>query len=132
MRPKTPEAELGEALLLRILQIIKQLRPRFWFIENPRGRMRAYPPMLKLRRVTAYYSAYEFPVLKPTDIWTNHYRWQPRPRPPPLRYAQLKDGRRGTSRKACQLAWDAYKRSLRSAVPMSLCNEILRSCLRYF
>ena len=134
MRPKTPEAKLGEALLLRVLQIIKQLKPRFWFIENPRGRMRAYPPMLKLRRVTAYYSAYGFPVLKPTDIWTNHYRWLPRSRPPPLRYAQLKGdvATINSLRKACQLAWDRYPRSLRSAVPAALCREILRSCLRFF
>ena len=41
MRAKTPEAVLGEALVLRTLEIIKQLKPRYWFIENPRGRLRA-------------------------------------------------------------------------------------------
>lgn len=128
MAPKTPEAVLGEALVLRTLELIKLLRPKFWFIENPRGRLRAYPPMMRLLRRTVYYSAYGHPVAKPTDIWTNHYRWQPRPQPPPLPRTQriyLRNGREVP-------VWDSFPRSRRIGMPPKLCREIVRACLASF
>ena len=127
MAPQTPEAVLGEALVLRALELIKLLKPRFWFIENPRGRLRAFPPMLALPRRTVYYSAYGHPVAKPTDIWTNHYRWQSRPQPPPLA-----SSKRFYKRNGRQVPiWDSFPRKLRLMMPPLLCKEIVKACLAY-
>ena len=127
MRAKTPEAVLGEALVLRTLEIIKQLKPRYWFIENPRGRLRAYPPMKRFLRRTVFYSAYGYAIAKPTDIWTNHYRWQPRPRPPPLPSTKRFYG----AHRGCREVptWDSFPRRERMKLAPQLCLEIIRACM---
>lgn len=128
MAPKTPEAILGEALVMRTLYIIKVLKPRYWFIENPRGRLRAFPPMKNFLRRTVYYSAYGYPIAKPTDIWTNHYHWRPRPQPPPLPSTKRFYTRNGRE----VPVWDSFPRRLRLRMPPQLCREIVKSCLQRF
>ena len=126
MAPKTPEAVLGEALVLRIIELIKVLKPRYWFIENPRGRLRAFDPMKRFLRRTVYYSAYGYPIAKPTDIWTNHSRWQHRPQPPPLPSTKrfyVRNGREVP-------IWDSFPKKKRLAMPPLLCREIIKTCLR--
>ena len=55
-----------------VLQLIKELQPRYWFIENPRGGMRKMAWMQGLPRYTVTYCQYGDTRMKPTDIWTNH------------------------------------------------------------
>ena len=61
-----------------MLELIRELRPALYFIENPRGGMRVMTWMQGLPRYTVTYCQYELdrPVserrMKPTDIWTNH------------------------------------------------------------
>ncbi len=55
-----------------VLQLIKELQPRYWFIENPRGGMRKMEWMQGLPRYTVTYCQYGDTRMKPTDIWTNH------------------------------------------------------------
>lgn len=43
--PKTETARTGIALVLRTLEIIKEIKPKYWFIENPRGVLRKMPFM---------------------------------------------------------------------------------------
>lgn len=84
--PKHPTAELGLELLDRTLRLIISLRPRFWFIENPRAMMRtvidsrfnAHAISDHIRH-TVTYCQYGDKRMKPTDIWTNADWWQPRP-----------------------------------------------------
>ena len=128
MRPKTPEARLGEALVLRALELIRILKPRYWFIENPRGRLRAFPPMKALRRHTVYYSAYGHRCAKPTDLWTNLYRWRPRPQPPPLPSTNKFYSRNGREIPR----WDVMPKSQRLALPPQLTREIIRAALAAF
>jgi len=125
MKPKTPEALLGEALVLRALELIKLLRPRYWFVENPRGRLRAFPPMMPLPRRTIWYSAYGHRCAKPTDIWTNLYRWHPRPQPPPLPSTKRFYDRNGRE----VPLWDGVPKSQRLALPPALTREIIRAAL---
>lgn len=55
-----------------VLELIRELSPKYWFIENPRGGMRKMTWMQNLPRYTITYCQYGDNRMKPTDIWTNH------------------------------------------------------------
>lgn len=75
--PKTELAKKHLVLLYHMFDIIEQSKPKYWFIENPRGRLHKYPGLLswvekmnaKIYEVTL--SSYGFPTKKPTIIITN-------------------------------------------------------------
>lgn len=70
--PKTPEAEIGLQILFKTVELIKELQPKYFFIENPRGKMRKMPIMEQFNRHTVTYCQYGDTRMKPTDLWTNH------------------------------------------------------------
>ncbi len=70
--PKTKKAELGVAIVKKTIEIIEQLRPKYWFIENPRGKLRKLDFMQDFQRKTVTYCSYGDMRMKPTDIWTNY------------------------------------------------------------
>lgn len=76
--PKTDSARLGVELVEATLRIIGNLQPTWWFIENPRGKLRKLAMMQGLTRHTVTYCQYGDTRMKPTDIWTNAYWWKPR------------------------------------------------------
>ena len=55
-----------------VLKLIEELKPKYFFIENPRGAMRKMKFMQDLKRYTVTYCQYGDVRMKPTDIWTNH------------------------------------------------------------
>ena len=55
-----------------VIELIRDLKPKYWFIENPRGGMRKMTWMKDLPRYTVTYCQYGDTRMKPTDIWTNH------------------------------------------------------------
>jgi len=84
--PKTLDALDGISLLCRAIIIIQHFKPKYWFIENPRGMMRkVIDKIFKLNGITDYirhtitYCQYGDERMKPTDIWTNCKEWTPRP-----------------------------------------------------
>lgn len=77
--PKTETARLAMKLASHTLKIIEEIKPRYWFIENPRGKLRKMPFMRNLTRHTISYCQYGDERMKPTDIWTNAIWWKPRP-----------------------------------------------------
>ena len=106
-----------------VLQLIKDLNPTYWFIENPRGGMRKMSFMEGLPRYTVTYCKYGDNRMKPTDIWTNH----PNPRFLPM----CKNGDkchesapRG-SKTGTQGLKDAKERS---RIPEALCEHIVDIC----
>lgn len=89
--PKSDRARDALALVEKTLMLIRyQIRPEIFFIENPRGMLRkvidplfekvgmysAYPT---IHRHTVAYCQYGDDRQKPTDIWTNHPTWVPKP-----------------------------------------------------
>ena len=70
--PKTEDTKKALELLEHTVRLIKELNPRFFFIENPRGKMRKMKCMQELPRYTVTYCQYGDTRMKPTDIWTNH------------------------------------------------------------
>lgn len=83
--PKTEACFKGMDILDKTIEIIHLLKPTWWFIENPRGLMRKkIDPIfrkygLNKIRHTITYCQYGDDRMKPTDIWTNFKRWNPRP-----------------------------------------------------
>lgn len=83
--PKSESAELSIELAEKTLDLIDDLKPRYWFIENPRGLLRKMDFMDEFLkdnggvRHTITYCQYSDTRQKPTDIWTNCLTWKPRP-----------------------------------------------------
>ena len=82
--PKKAETYLGMAYVQKAIDIIKYFKPKYWYIENPRGVLRKLDIMQGLPRHTIWYCQYSDPSgddhrAKPTDIWTNDESWTPRP-----------------------------------------------------
>lgn len=77
--PKSERALMGIRIIEKTLALIRDIGPRWWFIENPRGMLRTLAVMQKYHRVTVAYCQYGDTRQKPTDIWTNASWWQPRP-----------------------------------------------------
>lgn len=52
--------------------VVNQLKPKYWFIENPRSGFRKMNFVKGLPRYTVTYCKYGETRMKPTDIFTNH------------------------------------------------------------
>ena len=72
LSPKSIQAAEADDLIRHTIALIKTLKPRFYFIENPRGGLRKMPFMQDMPRYTLTYCQYGDDRMKPTDIWTNH------------------------------------------------------------
>lgn len=71
--PKTEAAARGIERVLKTLELIDELKPKAWIIENPRGLLRKMPFMNKegIYRYTVTYCQYGDTRMKPTDLWSN-------------------------------------------------------------
>ena len=77
--PKSDTARHGLELVEHTWRLIDELEPTWWFIENPRGKLRKLPVMDRAPiRHTVTYCQYGDTRMKPTDIWTNATWWTPR------------------------------------------------------
>jgi hypothetical protein len=66
------DKEISLKLIDRTIEIISFLKPAFWVIENPVGKMRKhYPEILGYEPLLVDYCMYGMPYKKPTYLWTN-------------------------------------------------------------
>lgn len=72
LAPKSEYATFCDKVNTNMLKLIEELRPKYFFIENPRGGMRKMRFMQGIPRYTVTYCQYGDTRMKPTDIWTNH------------------------------------------------------------
>lgn len=77
--PKRSQTVEAMRIVERMLDIIKELNPVCYFVENPRAMLRKMPFMQGLPRTTVTYCQYGMPYQKATDIWTNCEAWKPKP-----------------------------------------------------
>lgn len=120
--PKSEKAEYSLKLVEKTLELIKELQPTYWIIENPRGKLRKLPVMDGLTRHTVTYCQYGDTRMKPTDIWTNIPNWTPRTmckNGDPCHVSAPRGSRTGTQ------GIKTYKD--RSRVPEELIKEILNA-----
>ena len=131
--PKTEGAQLGMQLSKKTVQLITELNPRYWFIENPRGMMRKMKWMQELPRTTVWYCRYGDNRAKPTDIWSNNiYSLS---RPDGFQARTCSNGNVHCHHDKCPrgsnngLGTQGRKNNHeRSKIPHELCIEILKSC----
>lgn len=125
LTPKTEYAAFCDTVNTHVIELIKELNPRFWFIENPMGCMRKMPFMEGLPRYTVTYCQYGEERQKPTDIWTNHPEPNFKPackRGAPCHVAAPRGSATGTQ--GIKGARD------RSRIPALLCEHIVKICER--
>ena len=119
-----------------VIQLIRDLNPKYYFIENPRGGMRKMTWMRGLPRYTVTYCQYGDTRMKPTDIWTNH----PNPEFKPICTTgdpcHERSPRGATIRKAKEMGiilprggTSALRNAReRSVIPAALCEHIVDIC----
>jgi hypothetical protein len=123
LAPKSDYAKFCDRTNMHVLELIRELNPKYWFIENPRGGMRRMRFMQDLPRYTVTYCQYGDTRMKPTDLWTNH--------PNPGFKPACKNGDRchvpapRGSRTGTQGLKGARERS---RIPEGLCEHIVSIC----
>ena len=122
--PKTKECLLGIEIVKKTKQLILDLDPKYFIIENPRGKLRKLDLLAEFKRDQVSYCKYGDKRMKPTDLWHNLENFDPK---------MCKNGTpnchtpapRGSSTGTQGLKGD-YERS---KVPEQLCREILELCV---
>jgi hypothetical protein len=76
--PKTDKCKTNIKMIHKTREIIEEVNPMFFFVENPRAMLRkqSFMDWFGTRHQISYCS-YGGPTMKPTDIWTN-MDWKPR------------------------------------------------------
>lgn len=128
IEPKTEYAKKCDRVNLHFIELIKkiiEIKPdTVFFIENPRGMLRKMPFMQDFKRHTVWYCKYGDTRAKPTDIWTNSLKWQPRP---PCKNGAT-DCHHERAPRGSKTGTQGLRGSyIRSAIPDELCIEILKS-----
>lgn len=136
LAPKSEKAKFSDKVNIHVMELIKELDPKYYFIENPRGGMRKMNFMKEFPIFTVtycqYYKREDYPHLndievenmrrmKPTDIWTNH----PNPQFKPM----CKNGMpcHVTARRGSKTGTQGLKNSVeRSRIPSELCRHIVK------
>lgn len=123
LSPKTDYARFCDATNSHVIDLIREINPLFWFIENPVGGLRKMRFMQGLPRYTVTYCQYGDSRQKPTDIWTNHP--EPNFKPPcksgaPCHISAPRGSKTGTQ---------GLKGSKeRAVIPPELCEHIVDIC----
>lgn len=106
-----------------VLDLIQELKPKFYFIENPRGGLRKMDFMKGLYRYTVTYCQYGDTRMKPTDIWTNHPN--PKFKPPCKKGDKCHESEPRGSHKGTEGLKNSEERSI---IPEQLCKHIVEIC----
>jgi site-specific DNA-cytosine methylase len=131
--PKTDNAKLGVSIVQKTLEIINEINPEFFYIENPRGKLRKLDVVKGLPRTTVWYCKYGDIRAKPTDIWSNNIRsifnpngWCPRPQC----YNGNKNCHHELAPRGSKLGTQGLHNNYeRSKIPQELCFELLKATL---
>ena len=123
LTPISDYAKFCDQCNQHVIDLIKELKPKFFFIENPRGGMRKMRWMQDIPRYTVTYCQYGDTRMKPTDLWTNHP--DPKFKPAckngdPCHVAAPRGSKTGTQ------GLSGSKE--RSVIPAALCDHIVKIC----
>lgn len=126
LEPISEYAKTCDNVNKNVLDIISELKPIFYFIENPRGGLRKMDFMKGLYRYTVTYCQYGDTRMKPTDIWTNH--------PEPLFKLPCKNGDSChiSAPRGATTGTQGLKGSKeRAVIPKLLCEHIVDICEKW-
>lgn len=123
LTPISEYAKQCDEVNRHVIQLIHELNPQYWFIENPRGGMRKMDFMENLPRYTVTYCQYGDTRMKPTDIWTNH------PHPMFLPPCHNGDPCHQKAPRGSRAGTQALKNSIEKAkIPKAFCEHIVAIC----
>jgi hypothetical protein len=126
--PRSENAVVGLEIMRKALQLVEELKPKFWIMENPRGLMRKMPDVQNINRKTVWYCQYGDTRAKPTDlwgVWPKSFVTRPECRNanPDCDHQRAPRGSRtGTQGLA--------NNAMRSLIPAELCEDWYNSCVR--
>lgn len=123
LSPVTEYAVFCDLVNQHVVDLIKELQPKYYFIENPVGGLRKMNFMRELPRYTVTYCQYGERRQKPTDLWTNHPN--PKFKEPCKRGAPCHDA----APRGSQTGTQALKNAMEKArIPIMLCEHIVDVC----
>ena len=121
--PISDYAKFCDKTNVHVVELLKDIKPKLFFIENPRGGLRKMSFMQDIPRYTVTYCQYGDKRMKPTDIWTNH------PNPRFKLSCKNGDGCHISSPRGSQTGTQGIKGAkYRSQIPEKLCNHIVDIC----
>jgi site-specific DNA-cytosine methylase len=124
LTPISDYAIYSDRMTKHTLQLIKDLDPKYFFIENPRAALRKMDFMKDLPRHTVTYCKYGETYMKPTDIWTNH------PNPQFIPHCKQGDTCHESAPRGSQTGVQRLKNKVDKArLPRLLCEHIAKICL---
>lgn len=124
--PKSDYAKYCDKVNRHFLNLIKELQPKFYLIENPRGGFRKMDFIKDFPRYTITYCQYGDTRMKPTDIWTNH------PQPDFLPMCKRGSPCHESAPRGSKTGTQGLKNaSERAKIPKALCEHICEICERY-
>lgn len=123
LEPISDYAKFCDETNKHVIELIDQIKPKYYFIENPRGGLRKMDFMQNLPRYTVTYCQYGDKRMKPTDIWTNYP--EPKFKPPckngdPCHEAAPRGSSTGTQ--------SLKNRIEKARIPDELCEYIVLLC----
>lgn len=123
LTPISEYAKKCDAINKHLIDLINEIKPKYWFIENPRGGMRKMDFMQQLPRYTVTYCKYGDKRMKPTDIWTNH------PSPKFIPPCKNGDTCHTPAPRGSRTGTQGLENKIEKArIPEGLCNHIVDIC----
>lgn len=125
------QASLGNEMVLRVMEIITYFQPKAWFMENPKGLLKYFPPLIQyIDEVGAnmnlvYYGNYNWGFPKATNIWSNLPLWEDEKAPVmPADTYEIKYRKSKQCNKRSYYAYSNCTAESRSKIPPDLINRL--------
>jgi hypothetical protein len=125
------QASLGNEMVLRVIEIITYFQPKAWFIENPKGLLKYFPPLVQYIDCVGanmnliYYGNYNWGFPKPTNIWSNLPLWEDEKIPVmPADTYEIKYRKSKQRNERCYYAFSNGSAKNRSKIPPDLIHRL--------
>lgn len=123
LEPVSDYAKFCDKTNKHLLNLIRELKPKYYFIENPRGGLRKMDFMQHIPRYTITYCQYGDSRMKPTDIWTNYLNPNFKP------MCKNGDSCHEKAPRGSKTGTQGLKNSKeRSKIPKEFCEYIVKIC----
>lgn len=122
LAPITEYAKFCDTVNTHVIELIKELNPTYFFIENPRGGLCKMKFMQGIPKHLVTYCQYGYPYMKPTHIFTNHPN-------PQFKHCKNGDSCHESAPRGSRNGVQGVKSSKdRSRIPDALCDYIVELC----
>lgn len=130
--PKNDKCLNAIRLVIKTIDIILELNPKYFIIENPRGMLRKQSIMKIFNRDSVSYCQYGAKIMKPTDLWHNlNHQFKPICKAGAPCHIRAGRGSKTGVQGIYSKEWEDARgntASLRAIVPDELCLEIIKAC----